>query len=571
MNRQPERGAITVISAFLLTSLLGVAALVMDGGLLRINSRRLQSAVDLAAVAGGHDLGGAEPLIACQKVMSYLSSNLADMPAIDATAFCTQNGNDVSRTICKSDVFPAQAAPTITVGSYRVSLHFPVPDSEITDRKRTGAGLNDGTPCERMTVVVSSTQNTFFATVLNVKTLSTQRSATVRGYIGTQADVPALWLLDPYGCVSLSVSGGSKLSVGSSVNPGIVVVDSDGSACNSNQVTVSSTGAGTVLDALPHTGTVVGRTLLRALSTSATVCSAPACDSADVSGGRMTPQPKGNSQRVSRSPVDWRYNCKSTYPSYHGITIPSCPKTTAPYLDNLISAVTAANPDTSGFRRWSSVYSCNPTGSVTAAGNWWIDCPSGLSVGNGTNVVFTGGNIVFDQGLKMTGGTLTVNNANPQPSLSSECLSPSDFTACLPASSASSAFIYVKNGNWDVTGGQITIKNTFVYLASGYMKIAGGAPPVWSAPTEGPFAGISFWSELSSNQFQINGGAGVNLGGVFFIPEAKPFSLSGNGDWGQQHAQFITYQLAISGGSTATIVPDPSAVAIPPKLAFLIR
>ena len=125
--------------------------------------------------------------------------------------------------------------------------------------------------------------------------------------------------------------------------------------------------------------------------------------------------------------------------------------------------------------------------------------------------------------------------------------------------------------NWSVTGGVINIKNTFVYQASGYLKVAGGAPPTWTAPTEGPFSGISFWSELSSSQFQINGGAGVTLGGVFFIPEAKPFSLSGGGDWGQQHAQFISYQLAVSGGSHANLVPDPSGVNLPPRLAVLIR
>ena len=566
-----EGGAIVVLSAVMLITLLAIAALVIDIGLLRSNSRRLQSAVDLAAISGGQDLGRADPLAACLKVISYLGANIADMPAINASSFCTQAGNDVSRTVCTSSTFPAQAAPSITAGSYRVIVHFPVPDAEIADARRVGAGLNDGTVCERMRVQVTGKQNTLFAPVLGAKTLATGRSATVRGFVGADHNVPALWLLDPYGCTGLSVAGGSQLTVGSADNAGIVVLDSDGSSCSSNQVSLSSTGAGSLLDALPHSGAAVGRIVLRALSPSATVCTAPGCDPADVAGGRVNPQPTGSGQRATRAPVDWRYNCKSAYPDYHGITVAPCPGTTAPYLDNLVSAIGAANLISSGFQRWSSVNSCNPSGNIVAPGNWWIDCPAGLSIGNGTNVTFTGGNIVSDQGLKMTGGSLTVNSANPMPSLFSACLTPAAFTSCLTASSATSAFIYVKNGNWSVTGGVINIKNTFVNQASGYLKVAGGAPPTWTAPTEGPFAGISFWSELSSSNFQINGGAGVTLGGVFFTPEAKPFSLSGGGDWGQQHAQFISYQLAVSGGSRANLVPDPSGVNIPPRLAVLIR
>ena len=536
-----DEGSIIVVAALMITTLLAVTALVLDVGLLRINSRKLQSAADLAVVAGGRELGAGDPMAACIQIISYLNTNMADMPAIGASSFCAQSGNDVSRTVCKASSYQGQATPAITAGVYRVTLQYPVTDAQMLDSKRTGPGLNDGTPCERMRIQVNGTQRILFAGVMGVDSLSTSKSATVRGFIGTQSDVPALWLLDPFGCTALSVSGGSRLSVGSTADPGIVVLDSDGSACNSNQVSISSTGSGSLIEALPQSGASRGRIILRALSTSATVCAPPACDPADLSGARLNPQPIGNSQRATRAPVDWRYNCKTAYPSYHGITVAPCPNATPPYLDNLISAVTAANPGTSGFQRWSTSFSCNPTGTVTANGNWWVDCPAGLSIGNGTNVTFTGGNIVFDQGLKMTGGTFTVNNANPTASLPSACFTPPVFTTCLTASSATSAFIYARNGNWSVTGGVINIKNTFVYQASGYLKVSGGAPPTWTAPTEGPFSGISYWSELSSANFQINGGAGVTLGGVFFTPDAKPFSLSGGGNWGQQHAQFFLH------------------------------
>lgn len=571
--RHREQGSIIVLSAVMITTLMAVAALVLDIGLLRANARKLQSAADLAVAAGGQDLGASNPVAACIKTINYLNANMNDMPAITESSFCAQSGNDVSQTVCTKSTYQAQATPTITSGTYQVTLQYPVTDTQIQDNKRTGPGLNDGTPCERMRILVKGTQGNLFASVMGVKGMSVTKSATVRGYLGTQNDVPALWLLDPTGCVALSVSGGSKLTVGTPANPGLVVLDSDGSTCSSNQVTLSSTGTGSLLQAVPQTGATLGRIILRALSPSATVCSPPACDPSDVSGGRVNPQPIGNSQRATRSPVDWRYNCKAVYPAFHGIAIPSCPYATPPYLDNLISAVAAAspNPTSSGFSRWSSTYSCNPSGTVTVAGNWWVDCPSSLTIGNGTNVVFSGGNIVFDGGLKMTGGTFTVNNANPSPALPAPCKPTAVIIPCLTTSSSTAAYLYVKNGDISVTSGVINIQKTFVYQASGVLKVAGGAPPTWTAPTEGPFSGMSYWSELSSSLYQINGGAGVSLGGVFFTPEAAPFSLAGGGSWGQQSAQFISYQLKVSGGGQATLVPDPTSVGIPPKRALIIR
>jgi hypothetical protein len=79
------------------------------------------------------------------------------------------------------------------------------------------------------------------------------------------------------------------------------------------------------------------------------------------------------------------------------------------------------------------------------------------------------------------------------------------------------------------------------------------------------------WSEKSSSKFQINGGSGVNLQGTFFAPEAAPFSLAGGGNWGQQHAQFIAFRLAVSGGSVLTMTPDATSVPRVATGGVLIR
>jgi hypothetical protein len=115
-----------------------------------------------------------------------------------------------------------------------------------------------------------------------------------------------------------------------------------------------------------------------------------------------------------------------------------------------------------------------------------------------------------------------------------------------------------------------------VYSASGYVKI-NASPPTWLAPTEGPFSYLGLWSDMSSTsnntgKFSMAGGAGVQLSGVFFTPEAAPFRLSGGGTWGQQNAQFISYQLQVNGGGTLTMAPDPTNSVKAPTLAgTLIR
>ena len=254
------------------------------------------------------------------------------------------------------------------------------------------------------------------------------------------------------------------------------------------------------------------------------------------------------------------------------MTIAPCPTaaTTAPYLDRLVSAVGTSGLPT-GYLRWSTSFSCNPSGTVTApAGNWLIDCPT-LQIGNGTTVTIPAGNVIFDGGLKMTGGQFRVNTNNPTANLPAACTPPTVATPCIGSSSAAAAFVYSRSGSWDITGGFINLNHVMHYQDSGDLRLNSNNPPTWLAPTEGPFAGLSFWSE-SNGSYTIAGGSGVTMSGTFFTPEAAPFSLTGGGTWGQQSAQFISFQLKISGGSTATFTPDAqSAVTIPPTAGVLIR
>lgn len=561
-----ERGAVALLVGLLMFAMLVMAALVLDIGYARVRANEAQSAVDFAALAAGPQLGADLPATACQDAVKNLNSNVPALSSVDASTFCS----GMTSTTC-SGGGATQAAPTTTVNETTLTIRYPALDSNLTKSGTTTPWPNDGTACRRMQVSVTSAASTTFGKVVGVNTVPVTRSATVLGRAISTGDVPALWLLDPTGCTPLNVSGGSQLTAGkagANPAPGLIAVDSDGSTCSSNQTTISASGTGSLLTAVPQNSTENGKISLYGLSRTATTCSAPACSPTDVSSGRVSPQPVSQDVRATRAPVDWKYNCKSTYPNYKGIPIEGCATGGAPYVDNLVSAL-GSSGQPAGYQRWSSVNGCNAT-SATVSGNWWIDCTT-LTVGNGANLTFSGGNVVMDGTLKMTGGSFNVNTANTTSSLSASCTPPTVQTPCLTSSSSKAAFLYQRAGDINITGGTLNLQKTAVVQKSGFLLV-NSSPPTWIAPTEGPFSGLAFWSELSSNKFQMAGGAGVLLSGVFFTPEAAPFSLSGGGTWGQQSAQFISYQLSVTGGGIANLVPDLNLVGLRnTKPGLLIR
>ena len=581
-----EEGFVLVFFALLMVVLLGVAALVVDLGQQRSNRRTAQEIADLAALGGGKSLSAGDPGQACADAITYLNMNVQDLsPKITASSFCTgQAGNNVTATNCTVTGGSIQAKPTTTVGRYTITLMYPVLDSDIGDSHFSGTGKRDGSACQRMGLKVGITSPARFARALGTPTLQTSRTAIVKMTNSRGSRIPALWLLDPYGCVSLSISGGAQLTLGDTSTsppiPGVATIDSDGSQCNNNQVTLSSTGTGSFLTAVPLTGTNSGVISIYALPADATTCVNKACDQADVDGSRVAPQPVPAIERATRAPIDWRYNCKRgpnvfspAYPAYHGVTMADCPVdvTTPPYIDQLTAAVgTSGQPISSSFVRWSSLYSCNnpPVATITLNGNTWVDCTT-LNIGSGTNVIFNG-NVVFDGTVKMTGGSLSFNTANPSSALPSACLT-AITTTCLASSSQNAAWAYFRNGDLNMTGGSLTVHNTFVYQKGGAIKDTAGVAPVWSPPAEGPFQALSLWSE-ASDVYTISGGGGLDLRGVFFTPEANPFKITGGGGVNQQHAQFVSYHLDISGSGALKLAPDNTEyVAIPPKAGTLIR
>lgn len=573
-----ETGAVLVLFAVLMTVMMGLAAIVVDLGLQRVTGREAQSIADMASLGGGKSLSNGNPAAACQDAITYLNTNARDLsPKITAAAFCSQGGNNVATTNCSVSGGSAQAKPSTTVGRYTVTMVYPVLAGDITDQHYSGAGANDGaSACRRLGVKVAIRNVTTFGQIFGTSTLETSRMAVVKASTSGQKAVPALWLLDPFGCPALSVSGsGTSVIVGTTIPlvPGLITIDSDGSGCGGSQTALDVPSG--LLRAIPANGSDPG--VISLFATGAASCSGHSCDPNDLAGtpARVSPQPVESSERATRAPVDWRFNCKSTYPTYHSITVDGCPYTTPPYIDNLTSAVSnsvGAAPNGT-FQAWSPTYSCNPSGTITVAGNWWVNCPTNFSIGTGTNVTFSGGNVVFDGNIKMTGGSLRFNTANPSSSLPSACVPPtvSTLVSCISSSSSGAAFVYMRNGEMNITGGALSLNHVFIYQRAGAVKDTGGGAPTWTPPSAGPFTGLSLWSGIS-DAFTINGGAGLQLAGVFFTPEANPFKITGGGGVTQQSAQFISYHLDLSGGGSLYMSPDLStAVPIPAKAGVLIR
>jgi hypothetical protein len=578
-----EAGATLVIATLIFTTMVGFAALLVDLGQLRSTSRSDQLSVDLAALAGGKQMTAGNPNQACQDIVSYMNVNDKRITtAISPSSLCSTITNACTNAT-------AEKSPSTTVGDVTVSVHYPVPAAEIKDANWSIPGLNDGTQCRRMRVTVATRDASMFARIFGIGSKTTTRSATVRP-TNLPGNPPALWLLDPTGCVPLKVDGGSQVTVGTSTEPGVITLNSDGSTCTGSSSTISATGSGTLVNAIaPPSGAAVGTINLAGLPPGQGICSLPACDPLDVSGGRIAPQPQYG-DAVSRSYIDWVYNCKTGYPTYHGQAVPDCPNTAASggtayaYIDNLKTAV-----GSSGTPAGYTVIqggNCSPNASITyPVGNYYVKCTKGNNgyvVNGGVTVTFSGGNVVFEDNVTVSnGGTLKFNTANTNASLPASCTPPSVSTPCLANSSANAAFVFIRGDattSFSTSGtGTVVANHTFVYGGTGSVAFS-GAPPTWTAPTEGPFARLAYWTDMPAtatnaqrSSFVITGGSGATLTGTFFTPEATPFKLAGGGNWGQQRAQFISFDLTVTGGGVVNMAPDPGSVSPPILKGYLIR
>lgn len=569
---EADRGAAIVLLAFTLLLLMGVASIAVDLAAVRYDLRAAQLASDAAATAGAvhiNPVSGSDAEVACQVAWDYLLENIED------------EGTPTTLPNCStfSGACPATArTTTATSGPYSFVITHPVPD---TDELMSGQAISDdidGAACQRLGVSVERTRGYTFARVLGFDSATPEARSVARIAVRPgEGEVVPLLLLEPISCNALVASGQGAVTV-SYFNdvPGIIAVDSDGSKtsnpnqCGNNRYTINANNNSlNWIRAIPVPGPdpISSAILSYALSGASTAVATSAYDPGDPLGAgdptsdppetwfRLYPQPTPTTRRITRAPIDWRYNCQASYADYLGIVeVDGCIGSDPPHIDNLRdpSQYGGSGMPTGFFQRWTDSYPCTVTGPINESGNWLMDCPGGFVVQDGV-VTLEDGDLVFDGGVEVRSfGELHIN---PTPS--------------------ADHIVFLRGGDL-VKGAQstLTMEQIFVYLHSGVVDLGGGAGAdslIWTAPLAGNFEDLALWAEAPL-VFQIGGQSGNSLTGTFFTPLADPFTLTGQGGQFQTQAQFLTRRLEVKGQGEVRMTPDPDrSTRIPLRGVLLIR
>lgn len=608
----PDDGAAALFIAMTLLLLFGVAALAIDLSGLRLDLRADRLASDLAATAGASALdpfdSTAGPQEACETAKAYVLLNLNE------SAWDLSHEPDCSLipTTCDATTLPPDPPVSGDVGPYHVEIVYPVRDNDPLMAARPVDAAVDGAPCQRIGVSIQRNRDYTFARVLGFNQGATEVRSVARYGAGPGlGEVVPLVVLEPHDCSALYTSGQGKVTVKNyDETPGLIVVDSDGTTCGPSDpfaIDAKGTQKGWIR-ALPVPGTVGVPEIPSAILSHALsgIGSANSYDPSDLTDPinpsdlndptepaktwfRLYPKPTLIPSRVTRAPIDYRYNCNELYPTYLSVLIPKCDDAPAgtqagdddgatDYVDQLVAMYGGAPfvPPV-GFTAWTSYTGdsnypaglpCDFQGSDPSpafpSGNWYVDCP-GTSGGQGftirNSVTFAGGDVVFEGQVRtVSGGNLTINPATPD-----------------------NHIVFVRNGNL-IKDAQstITMEHTVVILAGGRVDFNGGSGGlVWTAPDlpvnappvtfQDHFEDLALWSE-SSLRHHIGGQAGNQLEGTFFTPYAEPFELSGQGTQVQFEAQFVTRRLELSGQSEVQMYPNPDRFTpIPLRQIMLIR
>ena len=506
-----DRGVVLVVVAATIGALLIVAAVVIDLGGARGARAEDQNSADAIALAGAAKLDptGGNNQSACNAAWAYMVTNsgVAVSPGPSCVTFA---GTCVATTARQVSV---------TSGDFVVTFINPVPDNStlFADQPAQSA---DGTACLRFGVQITQSWHNFIEhgdTSLHVSAVAMFKHAP------GNVDAP-LVVLDPHACEALTVTGNAHVTTNSSDGSlGYVAVDSDGSGC--------TTGSKVIVDTTGNAQITAGGISMWALTTGNT---ARAYDPADVGVDRgFYPAPIASSAPVGRSALDWRYDCSAAT---------ACPDAGPSYIDQLVAADGSGTP--AGFTRWTSTYSCSLSSDLAVPkGNWYIDCPSGLSTSS--NLIFRGGDIVAAGPFNIGGnGSLNVNCDVPTPS-----------NGC-PANPASPSTLFIRSGGLTKSGNvDVTLRETFVYLASGALSLTGTGTLDWTAPDDSTYAfdDLLIWNE-SSSDITMTGTVDTTLDGIFFAPNAA-LSLTGDTGSAGLGTQMFVKTAALTGNSSLTVTP----------------
>ncbi len=585
--RNSERGAVLIIAAAAMVALLAIAALVLDLAALRADRARSRTVSDQAAAAGSLELWAGDGQAACEAALSYINLNMHGGPFTGAD--CTS---------LPSSCGPATAplSTQATSGQWTATITYPVPNGHpLLDPAAIGATTQaihseDGERCERLGVQIDGTRQFFFANVLGAVSGDTEVHAVARAKPSDDASlVLNLLILERYDCDAISASGGGS-GVGGIItaainnpgepgppfipphlDPGWIAVDSDASSgvgCSSKGVlALSGSNAriradgppGCPGEINPPSGEGCGEIRVLADFPPYPGCNMDACS--NPAGGELAPLPEKLPRRVTRAPVDHRYNCKPggySWPAPFdvGWDISACNNDplTPPHIDHLVFGgggypgyAGGAGSVPGSFQTWSNFHPCTvpPATTITVSGDWYIDCHPRLGI-NGA-VEFTDGDVIVQNNISIqSGATLTFNTPAGSPRI-----------------------FYMRDGELNKAGSaNLYLEQTTVFMsATSDLNLGGGTGELrWIAPDVPgyDFDDLALWSEGTSDH-KFAGQALLDLEGVFFVPYATVV-YAGQGYQLQVAAQFIALKLASTGQGLLTVAPAFTRAVLFPEL-----
>ena len=498
---------------------------------------------------------------------------------------------------------------------------YVLPDPRFAGDAALGdAGVTEQGSCDNLAVILTERQEPSFAQVggagaTNVRVRSVGRLNAAE----TLDFVAALQLLERHDCDVLTTGGANTRVIAQPWGsyPGTIQIDSDGTgSCPSPILNAQATSGGpsvlacsvnsTNPDCDPGTGARPSRIGIyaRNFNKPATVISTPYPSTYGDTAAVASP-------RTGRKFIDLRYRTnvaaldaevKAMIPAVNALP-PGCTS---------VNLVTSTCNGSNG-RTWLVVSDCgalttffNAVLGRTSAQNIWFRCdlnvtsPLALTAADSFIVVtgqlavnsaftitdprkvFIGGRSTGNRiGLDLTGsGSLNVNTGG-----AAACSGRTD--------PGHPNRLVVGHGSLKVGSGfTARMCQTFTYLASGYDKVpavngtnpcvcntysgtievTSGATVDLSAPNEvtgrlptadelattNPFEDLGLWVEAGGGTNGLTGGAATKLRGVFFLPNADPFTLAGGGTLPiELSAQFVSTTLKVTGGATVNLVPNP--------------
>ncbi|MGQ0848919.1 MAG: hypothetical protein ACT4OP_07340, partial [Actinomycetota bacterium] len=485
----------------------------------------------------------------------------------------------------------------------------PVPDAHpMMSPGALGAGSQpvvaaDGNPCERFGVQVAALHQAFISQVIGFNQGTTTVHAVARAFLPPPSGTPInLLILDRFGCETLKASGNGGIIVDAiydpdtnSLLPGEGAADSDGSiGCPADGGVIDIDGTNAIMRAdgppgcpgeevvsPPDTvnGLPKGRGcgLIRTLAPGTPGCNWPACTaSGGANPNNPNPLPTAMPSRLTRAPVDHRYNCRADYSAAlpgsvswaadpltaaNEQDIPGCAGPGSDYVHQLIASVGSAGPPSGLWSQWTNFYPCDLPSSqppISISGNWWIDCPNPTPWNIRTQVTIANGSVVADGNVAVTSndGHLTLNNTGDP------------------------GFMFLRGGVFSKDGqASISLLETIVYASKAsriFMAGGGIGTLTWIAPDDSGhrFDDLALWSDstVTTVTHFWAGQAALTLEGVFFVPIVT-VEYAGQGSQQQTKAQFIADRLHARGQGVLVVSPvaDRAVGIRPPPQTVLVR